>query len=104
MIKYIGIGIAGLALVGCTQAAPTPVVTATAPAPTATVQPTPEDNTYQSALEYAWSTLSASEKDNVCILVEIDPDGAWDAFNSSAEDSIPRSEFNAFFAEKCSTY
>ncbi len=33
MIKYIGIGIAGLALVGCTQAAPAPVVTVTAPAP-----------------------------------------------------------------------
>ena len=104
MIKYIGIGIAGLALVGCTQAAPAPVVTVTAPAPTVTVQPPAQTNEYQDAMEYAWSTLTQSDKDSVCLIFNYDPQEAWDAFNSEAGNSVPQSEFNAFLTSKCSSF
>jgi hypothetical protein len=107
MIKYIGIGLAGLALVGCTQAAPAPVVTVTAPAPVAPappVTPPPIVNEYQDAMEYAWTTLTATEKSEVCYLFNVSPQEAWAAFNSSANDAVPQSEFNAFFSAKCNSY
>ncbi len=84
MIKYIGIGIASLALVGCTQAAPTPVVTVTAPAPTVTA-PAPVQDEDTAALEYAWSTLSSNEKEGVCLLLAYSPEEAWDSFNEGAD-------------------
>lgn len=104
MIKYIGIGLAGLALVGCTQAAPAPVVTVTAPAPTVTVKPPPVQNEYQSQMEYAWSTLTSTDKEGICYLFNYSPQEAWDAFNSTANDSVPRSEFEYFLNEKCNSY
>ncbi len=100
MVKYIGIVLAGLALVGCTQAAPAPVVTVTAPAPA----PVETTNAYQDAMEYAWSTLTSGEKNEVCYLFNAAPQEAWAAFNSTANDSVPQAEFNQFFSSKCSVY
>lgn len=104
MIKYIGIGIAGLALVGCAQAAPAPVVTVTAPAPTVTVQPPVETNEYQDAMEYAWGSLLSSEKQAICEAFNYDRELAWEYFNSTAQDAIPQSEFSVFFGGKCASY
>lgn len=102
MIKYIGIGLAGLALAGCTQAAPAPVVTVTAPAPTVTVPaPVPTTNEYQDAMEYAWGTLTGNERSSICALFNYDPQGAWDAFSESGSD-VPQSEFNSFLSRRCS--
>ena len=103
MIKYIGIGLAGLALVGCTQATPAPVVTVTAHAPAAPA-PVETSNAYQDAMEYAWDTLTSGEKNEVCYLFNAAPQEAWDAFNSTANDSVPQEEFNTFFSSKCSVY
>lgn len=104
MIKYIGVGIAGLALVGCTQAAPAPVVTVTAPAPTVTVEPEPENNQYQGLLNYAWGELSSSERSDLCDLYNSAPEYAWSIFEEGLDDPIPRSEFDTFFDSKCSDY
>ena len=106
MIKYIGIGLAGLALVGCTQAAPAPVVTVTAPAPTVTVEPPQPtiDEFYGSILEEAWNSVSYKDKSDACFLFNIDRDEAWDAFNNGADNAIPRDQFELFFADKCSNY
>ena len=104
MIKYIGIGIASLALVGCTQAAPAPVVTVTAPAPVVTVTPPAPANEYQTMLDYVWSTLTANEKSGICYVFNTSPQEAWDAFNEGAQDSIPQSEFNNFFSSQCNAY
>lgn len=105
MIKYIGIGLAGLALVGCAQTTPAPVVTVTAPAPVVTSAPAPvETNEYQGALEYAWSTLTSSERSDVCALFNYDPQGAWDAFDDGAQGAVSQSVFIMFLNEKCGQF
>jgi hypothetical protein len=105
IMKYVVMSLAGLALVGCTQTTPAPVVTVTAPAPVVTSTPAPvETNEYQGALEYAWSTLSVTEKEDVCYIFEVSPQEAWEAFNSTADGSIPQNEFNKFFVDQCLTY
>ena len=106
MIKYIGIGLAALALVGCTRAAPAPTVTVTAPAPPAvTVVPTPEvDSFYQTILQEAWDDTSASDKEDMCFVFNAVPDQAWDAFNQGADGLVPRSEYDAFFTSVCASY
>jgi hypothetical protein len=105
MIKYIGIGVAGLALVGCTQVTPAPVVTVTAPAPTVTVPaPVATSNEDQDAMEYAWSTLTSSERSDVCALFNYDPQGAWDAFDDGAQGAVSQSVFIMFLNEKCGQF
>lgn len=105
MIKYIGIGLAGLALVGCTQAAPAP-----APAPTVTVTaaptvaPAPVPNLYQEAMQESWDAMSYADQENVCLVYNSWPAEAWDAFNEGAEGLVPRSEFDKFFSSKCASY
>jgi len=101
--QIVGVGIASLGLVACTQTTPAPVVTVTAPAPTvtATVEPAvPTGNVYTEAMNHAWSQLSIEERTNVCILWNYSEDEAWDAFNGP-DNVIPRGEFDSFFASKC---
>lgn len=110
MIKYIGIGIAGLALVGCAQAAPAPAPTVTvtaAPTVAPTVAPpapVPTSNFYQDSLTEAWNSMSSTDQEGMCFAYNTWPADAWDAFNQGAEGLVPRNEFDQFFSMKCSAY
>ena len=106
MIKYIGIGLAGLALVGCTQAAPAPAptVTVTAAPTVAPPDPTPTANFYQDVLQEAWDSMSTTYQEGMCFAYNTWPADAWDAFNQGADGLVPRSEFEQFFSIKCASY
>lgn len=100
-MKLIGIGLASLALVGCTQTVPGPEVTVTAPAPTVTVQ---QQNPYQQAMAEAWSQMSYQEQQAICYGFSVDPDVTFGAFDEGAQGAIPKSEFMLFFSQECSSY
>lgn len=101
-MKLIGIGLASLALVGCTQTAPAPTVTVTAPAPT--YQAPPQQNLYQDAMAEAWSQMSYDEQQAICYGFSVDPDMTFGAFDEGAQGAIPKSEFMLFFTQVCSSY
>jgi hypothetical protein len=100
-MKLIGIGLASLALVGCTQTVPGPEATVTAPAPTVTVQ---QQNPYQQAMAEAWSQMSYQEQQAICYGFSVDPDMTFGAFDEGAQGAIPKSEFMLFFSQECSSY
>lgn len=101
-MKLIILAAAVVSLAACQAGEPT-VVTVTAPGPTVTVTAEPH-NESQSALEYAWSSLTGSEKSDLCYVFNADAELAWEAFNESADNMISRYEFETFLNSKCASY
>jgi hypothetical protein len=104
----LAVALAAIALSACSStdsAEPAPVVTVTAPAPE------PESNDedlFWSVFDNIWADLSTSEKENMCLGLDLFPDDVLAAFKDGADGSIPSgisdSELLAKFEDSCEGY
>jgi hypothetical protein len=104
----LAVALAAIALSACSStdsAEPAPVITVTAPAPE------PESNDedlFWSVFDNIWADLSTSEKENMCLGLDLFPDDVLAAFKDGADGSIPSgisdSELLAKFEDSCEGY
>jgi hypothetical protein len=100
MVCLTALGIA-VVVSGGDDSTPAPVPETSTPAPTETSD---TDEAMLQVLEDIWSDTSPSEQQNLCILFNYSSEDAWNAFNSGANNLLPKELFMEFFSEKCSTF
>jgi hypothetical protein len=79
------------------EPAPTPTVSAPVPTPSDTSDPILD------ILEDTWNQTPSGQQESLCLYFNVDPEGAFDAFNEGSQGLVPQDTFNSFFSEKCST-
>lgn len=92
---------------------PEPATQAPAPAPRPTPEPEPveeetfippnaEDDLARIVLDSVWRDTSYADQQDMCLLYNLSPDMAWDAFSGGDEGgAISRNVFDEHFTEEC---
>jgi hypothetical protein len=100
VVLMLVLGALGIAVITSNDdPAPAPTVTAPAPEPA----PSETSNPLLDILEETWNQTPSGQKESLCLYFNIDPDGAFDAFNEGSEGLVPQDTFNEFFSGKCSS-
>lgn len=64
--------------------------------------PNAEDDLARIVLDSVWRDTSFTDRQDMCLLYNLAPDMAWDAFSGGDEDAvISRSIFDEHFTEEC---
>jgi hypothetical protein len=96
----LAVALAAIALSACSSndsADPAPVVTVTAPAPEPKVD---EEALFWSVFDSIWADLSTTEKEDMCLGLDLFPDDVIAAFKDGADGSIPSGISDAELLDK----
>jgi len=100
VVLMLVLGAVGIAVItDDNNQAPAPMMTS-APAPTPSET---SGDPIVDILEETWAKTPPDQQESLCLYFGLDPDGAFDAFNSGSKGLVPQSTFDEFFSEKCST-
>lgn len=108
LVVPLAIGLAGCAVPIASSPKPTVTVTQEAPAtnndystPDYTPRSQQTDPSIQQLLRIVWSGETSTQKSQICMLYNSDPDAGFTAFNSETSHPITRADFDAFFSSVC---